>query len=128
MPSRIFISCGQATDEDAGVASDLEKWFRSQGYDPYVAVQVQTIGDLNAGIIGALKASDYYLFINFPRETVIADRREWPSRIAVLTRRVLQSHMRSDLRHFLVVESQRCETRGRAKVYCVKRPGVRTRC
>jgi len=43
MPSRIFISCGQATDEERGSQVILKSGFRSQGYDPYVAVQVQTI-------------------------------------------------------------------------------------
>src|ERR1700694_1305689 len=70
MPSRVFISCGQDNEERA-VSNQLEQWFRSEGYDPYVAVQVQTIRDLNAGIIGALKTSDYYIFINFRREKVI---------------------------------------------------------
>jgi hypothetical protein len=94
MPARVFISCGQTTDEERGVASDLEKWFRSGGYDPYVAVQVQTIGDLNAGIIGVLNATDYYLFVNFPRETVVAHGEEW-CRGSLYSHQNLRSHMRS---------------------------------
>src|SRR5438067_7872739 len=68
MPARVFISCGQATNEERGAATEREQWFRSKGYEPYVAIQVQTILDLNAGIVGALKTSDYYVFVNFPRE------------------------------------------------------------
>lgn len=71
MPARVFISCGQATNEERATATELEQWFRSKGYDPYVAIQAQTIRDLNAGIIGALAASDYYVFVNFCREKCI---------------------------------------------------------
>jgi len=102
MPARVFISCGQATDEERGVASDLEKWFRSEAYDPYVAVQVQTIGDLNAGIIGALKASDYYLFVNFPRETVVAHGKEW-RRGSLYSHQELAIAYAFGFDHFLVV-------------------------
>ena len=70
MPARVFISCGQASPEERLVAQNISAWFRSQGYLPYVAVTVQTIPDLNSGIIGALKESDYYLFIDFPRESL----------------------------------------------------------
>lgn len=68
MPARVFISCGQATPEERLVAQNISAWFSSLGYRPYVAVTIQTIPDLNSGIIGALRDSDYYLFIDFPRE------------------------------------------------------------
>src|SRR5882724_3131100 len=102
MPSRIFISCGQATDEERGVASDLEKWFRSEGYDPYVAIQVQTIGDLNAGIIGALKASDYYIFVNFPREKIVVGNKEC-HRGSLYSHQELAIAYAFGFEHFLVV-------------------------
>jgi hypothetical protein len=65
--ARVFISCGQR-DNERTVAQKLKQWFDSEGYEPYVAISVQTIMDLNKGIIGALKDCDYYLFINFRRE------------------------------------------------------------
>lgn len=68
MAARVFISCGQAIPEERLAAQNISDWLRSQGYQPYVAVNVQTIPELNSGIIGALKESDYYLFIDFPRE------------------------------------------------------------
>jgi hypothetical protein len=71
MGARVFISCGQQSDDERAVAEALVNWFTSQGYSPYVAVKVHTITDLNAGIIEAIKTSDYYVFINFPREEVI---------------------------------------------------------
>jgi len=71
MGARVFISCGQATESERKVAAEVSDWFITQGYTPYVAVSVQTILDLNSGIIGALKEADFYLFINFKRELII---------------------------------------------------------
>jgi len=68
MPAKVFISCGQASPVEKQVADTLAKWFSSKGFSPYIAIQVQSILDLNAGIIGNLKTSDYYLFVNFRRE------------------------------------------------------------
>jgi len=72
MPAKVFISCGQNSPEERQVAQHLSAWFRAEGYEPYVAIDVMSILDLNAGIIGELKTSDYYLFVNFRREQVIA--------------------------------------------------------
>ena len=52
------------------MAADVSKWFANQGYSTYVATEVQTIRELNSQIIDALKSSDYFLFINLPRESV----------------------------------------------------------
>jgi hypothetical protein len=71
MGAKVFISCGLARPNERAVAECVAKWFNSEGFEAYVAVTVQTIMDLNAGVIGALKNSDYYLFINFRREKVI---------------------------------------------------------
>ena len=69
MSGKIFISCGQASDLERVVAREVAAWFESEGFSkPYVATQVQSIQDLNHGIVSALKSSDYYLFINFRRE------------------------------------------------------------
>ena len=65
-----FLCCGQATPEERLAANTVADWFRASGYEPYVAVTVQTIMDLNSGIIGALKTSDYYVLINFRREEI----------------------------------------------------------
>lgn len=68
MPGRLFISCGQANDEEREAANALCEWLRSSGFDPYVAITTQSIQDVNHGIIDNLKRSDYYIFIDFPRE------------------------------------------------------------
>ena len=70
MPGRVFISCGQATQAEQKVANDVSEWLRSQGYDPYVAIETQSIQDVNSGIIGNLKSADYYIFIDFRREKI----------------------------------------------------------
>ena len=70
MPAKVFISCGQAHDRERNMAADVSKWFANQGYSTYVATEVQTIRELNSQIIDALKSSDYFLFINLPRESV----------------------------------------------------------
>ncbi len=70
MPGRIFISCGQATQSERKVAYDISKWLDSVGYDPYIAIETQSIQDVNSGIIGNLKSADYYIFIDFRREKI----------------------------------------------------------
>ena len=70
MPGRVFISCGQATTAERGVASKLSAAFKRRGFTPYVAIAAQTIEDVNSGIIGRLKTSDYYVFVDFRRDKV----------------------------------------------------------
>jgi len=70
MAGKVFISCGQANASERQVAVQLSAWFVSQGFQPYVAIQTQSILEVNAGIIGELKNSDFYLFINFRREKI----------------------------------------------------------
>jgi hypothetical protein len=70
MPAKVFISCGQASPEERSVAQSLSAWFVSQGFLPYVAIETQSILDLNAGIVGELRTSDYYVFVNFRREKI----------------------------------------------------------
>lgn len=74
MPSKVFISCGQATKEEKKAGKDVAKWLHRQGFIPYIAIEVQSILDINSGIINELKSSDYYLFINFRREKVLGQK------------------------------------------------------
>lgn len=73
MPGKVFISCGQASAEERDTSAELSKWLREQGFLPYVAIQAQSIQDVNTAIISELKASDYYIFIDFPRELLQGD-------------------------------------------------------
>jgi hypothetical protein len=73
MPGKVFISCGQASNEERATAAQLSHWLASRGFQPYVAIQAQSIQDVNTAIISELKASDYYIFIDFPREILAGD-------------------------------------------------------
>ncbi len=70
MAGKVFISCGQANADERQVAARISAWLASQGFDPYVAIQTQSILEVNTGIIRELKSSDLYLFINFRRERI----------------------------------------------------------
>ena len=68
--SRVFISCGQHTEEERCIAGGISELLRARGFSVYVAIAVQTILEINADIIGELKNSDCYLFVNFRRECI----------------------------------------------------------
>ena len=67
MGARVFISCGQR-DGERQVAQEVAQWFSARGFRPYVALEAQSIQDVNSGIIAELRRSDYYVFIDFRRE------------------------------------------------------------
>ena len=68
MAGRVFISCGQSNPQEIEVATQISTWLSLQGFNSYVAIQTESILELNTGIITELKRSDFYLFINFRRE------------------------------------------------------------
>lgn len=69
MRSKVFVSCGQRPREKA-VARALAKLLDKRGFNVYLAVNAQTILEINTGIVGELKNSDCYLFVNFRREPI----------------------------------------------------------
>ncbi|MES2308139.1 MAG: hypothetical protein V4507_04700 [Verrucomicrobiota bacterium] len=73
MKAKVFISSGQHTEDEKAVAKNVAELLQSKGFDTYVAIQVHTIMDLNREIIGELKKSDYYLFINFRRDLLASE-------------------------------------------------------
>lgn len=70
MSARIFISCGQRPDEEA-VARKVAARLNHRGFRPYIALEAQSIQDVALGVIGELRRSDYYLFIDFRREELL---------------------------------------------------------
>ncbi|MDX2151430.1 MAG: hypothetical protein SFV54_11905 [Bryobacteraceae bacterium] len=70
MRSRVFVSCGQHKPEERAVTSQLKAMLEARGFDVYVAIDAQTILEINSGILRELKNSDCYLLINFRREPV----------------------------------------------------------
>ena len=70
LKSKVFVSCGQKNAAERRVARDVCALLQRLGFQPYLAINVQTITEINAGIIRELKDSDAYLFINFCREPI----------------------------------------------------------
>jgi hypothetical protein len=74
MRSKVFLSCGQRLSEKQ-VAAKIGKLLEERGFDVYIAIDVQTILEINTGIIRELKNSDCYLFVNFCREQIGSEYR-----------------------------------------------------
>jgi len=68
----VFISCGQAkgTDEER-IAAEIARRLQELGFDPYIAIQEQTLLGLKENIFARLENSEYYLFIDFKRERLV---------------------------------------------------------
>jgi hypothetical protein len=74
MRSKVFLSCGQRPSEKQ-VAAKIGELLGERGFDVYIAIDVQTILEINTGIIRELKNSDCYLFVNFRREQIGSEYR-----------------------------------------------------
>ena len=70
MPAKIFVSCGQANAAERETARRIKERLTHQGFEVYVAIQAQSVEDVNSGIIRQLKNSDYYVFVDFRREAL----------------------------------------------------------
>jgi hypothetical protein len=70
MRSRVFVSCGQHQEGERKLAGKLGQLLRARGFDVYIAIDVQTILEINTGIIQELKNCDCYLFVNFRRNQI----------------------------------------------------------
>ncbi len=69
MKSKVFVSCGQRSRE-RDVARKIGELLEERGLDAYVAINAQTLMEINTGVIRELKNSDYYLFVNFRRDLI----------------------------------------------------------
>jgi hypothetical protein len=69
LSARVFISCGQAkgTDE-VEIAKEIAFHLKELGYDPYIAVEEQSLRGVKENIFQRLKESEYFIFIDFKRE------------------------------------------------------------
>jgi len=77
MAGKVFISCGQSDKNEKDVAKQVSDWLKAQGYQTYVAIETQSILDVNSGIITELKRADFYLFINFRRDKITTTNDEF---------------------------------------------------
>jgi hypothetical protein len=67
---KVFVSCGQHGRAERRVARGISELLIARGFNVYLAIDVQTILEINTGIIEELKDSDFYLFVNFRREKI----------------------------------------------------------
>jgi len=71
MRARVFISCGQDQNSDeVQTAQAIATRLQSLGFDPYIAVQEQSLSGLVENIYSRLSSSEYFLFIDFKRERI----------------------------------------------------------
>jgi hypothetical protein len=70
-PSRasVFISCGQSKNSDEVIiAHKIAERLLAEGFDPYVAVEEQTLAGLIENVFRRLRLSEYFVFVDFKRE------------------------------------------------------------
>jgi hypothetical protein len=67
--ARVFISCGQQKDTDeARIAEKIGDLLYRMGFDPYIAVQEQTLRGIKENIFRRLEESEYLIFVDFKRD------------------------------------------------------------
>jgi len=68
---RVFISCGQREGaSEREIASRVREIVEQLGFEPYVAFQHQSLEGFKEGVVSKLRRSEYFLFIDFPREKI----------------------------------------------------------
>lgn len=69
MKTRVFVSCGQSTNNDEyELAKRIGQLLDSLGYDPYVAVAEQTLRGVKENIFARLSESECFVFVDFKRD------------------------------------------------------------
>ena len=67
--ARVFISCGQnKKTNEVMIAGQIREKLEKLGFDPYIAVEEQTLRGLKENIFRQLSTSEYFLFVDFKRE------------------------------------------------------------
>jgi hypothetical protein len=70
--ARVFISCGQTKDSDElETAQKIRERLQTLGFDPYIAVEEQTLSGLKENIFRQLGAAEYFVFVDFKRERLV---------------------------------------------------------
>ncbi len=74
--ARVFISCGQTKDSgELETAHQIRDRLKELGFDPYIAVDEQTLSGLKENIFRQLQNSEYFVFVDFKREQLVPHRR-----------------------------------------------------
>ena len=99
LQARVFISCGQqkGTDE-VEIAHRIAERLQKMGFNPYIAVEQQSLEGLKESIFQRLRESEYFIFIDFKREKVDVPGNE------VVHRGSLFSHQELAIAAFLNIE------------------------
>ena len=72
--ARVFISCGQSKNtEEVLIAAKIKQMLLDLGFDPYVAVEEQTLRGLKENLFEQLAKSEYFVFVDFKREPLGGD-------------------------------------------------------
>lgn len=67
--ARVFISCGQNKEtNEAMIAGQIRERLEKLGFEPYIAVEEQTLRGLKENIFHQLSSSEYFLFVDFKRD------------------------------------------------------------
>lgn len=75
--SRVFISCGQQKDTDeVEIAQEIAQKLEKEGFEPYIAVEEQTLKGLKENIFRILSESEYLIFIDFKRERLYRENND----------------------------------------------------
>lgn len=75
--ARVFISCGQRKDtEEIRLAKDIAVSLKDMGFEPYVAVEEQTLKGLKENVFARLAESEYLIFIDFSRERLFTAKEQ----------------------------------------------------
>ncbi len=75
--AKIFISCGQQKgSNEVEIVQSIKERLDRLGYDPYIAVEEQTLKGVKENILSQLETSEYFLFIDFKREQIAAGNAE----------------------------------------------------
>ena len=71
-PARVFISCGQTRGSDEYATADgIARRLQELHFDPYVALQEQSLNGLKENIFERLEKSEYFIFVDFKREQLV---------------------------------------------------------
>ncbi len=70
--ARVFISCGQTKHSaELETAHKIRERLYGLGFDPYIAVEEQTLSGLKENIFRHLRDAEYFVFVDFKREELI---------------------------------------------------------
>lgn len=72
--AQVFISCGQRRNSDeVEIAHRIGERLTELGYEPYIAVEEQSLLGVRENLLGQLERSEYFLFIDFKREQILTN-------------------------------------------------------